>query len=457
MAQSGSGVQSNQANGRPGDLRITPTLENRVSADVRFMRLALALAQEAAYADEVPVGAIVVNGEGRVLGRGRNAPVALADPTAHAEVVALREAGVAVGNYRLDGCTLYVTLEPCAMCSGAMLHARLARVVYGAADAKTGAAGSVVDLFAQAALNHRTRVEGGVLAQECSALLSNFFQSRRLALRTERDGDARHWPLPDWALRTPDRLLCLPCAHVRPMHEEAPGHYYRSDLTALEGLRMYALCNSPASEPTPSSPKQPGCARSIRTAADRSGVAWLCLHGARSWSWRFEPWAAALAEAGERVLLPDLPGFGRSDKPKRESFHTIERHRTVLSEWLADLGISRVILVLPADDARAPAILAAGLPVRVEGVAKLEALPDIRRDSEPYPDAGHRAGPRAFEMWEEGCRLKGSDAGITCITGITGSLPGLHGWPVLALASEPSPLAVQQAVEYFRKSEKLGP
>ena len=156
------------------------------------MRLALAEARAAADAGEVPVGAVVVK-DGRVIATGRNAPIAAHDPTAHAEIVALRAAAEALSNYRLDGCQLFVTLEPCAMCAGAMLHARLDRVVYGAADPKTGAAGSVVNLFADARLNHGTQVEGGVLAGEGAALLQDFFKPRRI----------NPSPLRDDALRTP--------------------------------------------------------------------------------------------------------------------------------------------------------------------------------------------------------------------------------------------------------------
>jgi tRNA(adenine34) deaminase len=141
------------------------------------MREALALAQQAAAAGEVPVGAVVVK-DGRIVARGYNRPISTADPTAHAEIVALRGAAAAEGNYRLPGCELYVTLEPCAMCVGAMVHARLARVVYGARDPKTGACGSVTDLTALAT-NHQTRFEGGLLADECGALLKRFFAERR--------------------------------------------------------------------------------------------------------------------------------------------------------------------------------------------------------------------------------------------------------------------------------------
>ena len=147
--------------------------------DHDFMTLALVEAQAAAAAGEVPVGAVVVcNGE--VIATGRNAPIEGHDPTAHAEIIALRAAAQALGNYRLPDCELYVTLEPCAMCSGAMLHARLKRVVFGAADAKTGAAGSVINLFDQPQLNHQTALCSGVLAHEAAALLKNFFKERRL-------------------------------------------------------------------------------------------------------------------------------------------------------------------------------------------------------------------------------------------------------------------------------------
>jgi tRNA(adenine34) deaminase len=143
-----------------------------------FMREALALAAEAAAAGEVPVGALVVK-DGEVIGRGYNRPITSSDPTAHAEIVALREAAAALGNYRLTGCELYVTLEPCAMCVGAMVHARLARIVYGASDPKTGACGSIVDLPGLAAFNHHGRFEGGVLAEECGGVLKKFFAERR--------------------------------------------------------------------------------------------------------------------------------------------------------------------------------------------------------------------------------------------------------------------------------------
>jgi tRNA(adenine34) deaminase len=184
-------------------------------SDADFMREALALAQVAWAAGEVPVGAVVVK-EGEIVGRGFNSPISGHDPTAHAEVIALRDAAQRLGNYRLPGCTLYVTIEPCVMCAGAIMHARIARMVYGAPDPKTGAAGSVVDLFGDLGnvrgrtegagdagephphprplslrargagrLNYHAEVTGGVLAEECGKLLSEFFVNRRTV--TDRD------------------------------------------------------------------------------------------------------------------------------------------------------------------------------------------------------------------------------------------------------------------------------
>jgi tRNA(adenine34) deaminase len=146
--------------------------------DLRFMREALALARLAETAGEVPVGAVVVK-DGVIVGRGYNAPISRHDPTAHAEIAALRDAALHIGNYRLAGCELFVTLEPCVMCVGAAFHARIARVVYGAKEPKTGAAGSVFNLFTEARLNHHARIEGGVLEDECGKLLSDFFARRR--------------------------------------------------------------------------------------------------------------------------------------------------------------------------------------------------------------------------------------------------------------------------------------
>ena len=146
--------------------------------DEYFMREALSMARSAECLGEVPVGAIVVR-DGQIVGRGFNSPIGESDPTAHAEIAALRDAARHLENYRLPGCELFVTLEPCAMCAGAILHSRIARVVYGARDLKTGVHGSVVDLFAVERLNHHTEVVCGILAEECGQLLSSFFADRR--------------------------------------------------------------------------------------------------------------------------------------------------------------------------------------------------------------------------------------------------------------------------------------
>lgn len=146
--------------------------------DADYMQEALQLAAQAAAAEEVPVGAVVVR-DGMVIGRGYNQPITCADPTAHAEIMAMREASRALGNYRLADCDLYVTLEPCVMCSGAIMHARIRRVIFGASDPKTGACGSAIDLFAQSHLNHHATVEGGVLAENSVVLLQEFFARRR--------------------------------------------------------------------------------------------------------------------------------------------------------------------------------------------------------------------------------------------------------------------------------------
>jgi tRNA(adenine34) deaminase len=146
------------------------------------MRIALEAAAKAGGRDEVPVGAVVVV-DGAIIGQGFNAPISTHDPSAHAEIAALRDAAARLGNYRLPGCDLYVTLEPCAMCAGAIMQARIRRLVFGAADPKTGACGSIVNLLAEPRLNHHTTVTGGVLAEECGALLKQFFAGRRNGVR----------------------------------------------------------------------------------------------------------------------------------------------------------------------------------------------------------------------------------------------------------------------------------
>ncbi|MBQ0921177.1 tRNA adenosine(34) deaminase TadA [Hydrogenophaga aromaticivorans] len=364
------------------------------------MREALAEAQRAAQAGEVPVGAVVVQG-GRVIATGRNAPIDDLDPTAHAEIVALRAAARALGNYRLDDCTLYVTLEPCAMCSGAMLHARLPRVVFGAADPKTGAAGSVVNLFAEPQLNHQTTVQGGVLADECGALLSDFFRRRR-----EDQRRAAH-PLREDALRTPDaRFAGLPDYPWEPNHV--------SDLPSLNGLRLHYLDLGPSDAP----------------------ITWLCLHGNPAWSYLYRKMIPVFAASGARVVAPDLIGFGKSDKPKKEGAHSFTWHRQVLLELVERLDLHNVVLVVQDWGGLLGLTLPMAAPERYRGllvmnttlatgdaplspgflawremcaknpefdVARLFARGNPQMSAEecaaynaPFPDRGHRAALRAF-------------------------------------------------------------
>ena len=274
--------------------------------DEHCMGLALALAREAAAAGEVPVGAVVVK-DGQLIASGRNAPIAGHDPTAHAEIIALREAASVLGNYRLDGCTLYVTLEPCPMCSGAMLHARLARVVFGAADPRTGSAGSLIDLFAQPQLNHQTDVVGGVLAQECGQVLKDFFKPKRMNLDPVRED----------ALRTPDAAFAgLPDCPWPP--------HYLNDLPSIGGLRMHYLDEGPKDAP----------------------LTWLCLHGNPAWSYLYRKMIPVFLAQGHRVVAPDMIGFGKSDKPKKDHFHQFETHRHSLLELVERLDLRKVVLVV---------------------------------------------------------------------------------------------------------------
>ncbi len=281
-----------------------------VLTDEQGMQLALAEARLAAAAGEVPVGAVVVK-NGQVIATGRNAPIASHDPTAHAEVVALREAARVLGNYRLEGCTLFVTLEPCSMCSGAMLHARLDRVVFGATDPRTGAAGSVLNLFGLSQINHHTQVTGGVLADACGQLLRDFFKP----LRVNAD------PLREDALRTPDA-----CFDGLPDYPWAPR--YVSDLPSMAGLRLHYLDEGPTN------------------AGKSAPITWLCLHGNPAWSYLYRKMIPVWLAAGHRVVAPDLLGFGKSDKPKKDSFHAFHTHRQYLLEWIERLDLQRVVLVV---------------------------------------------------------------------------------------------------------------
>ena len=289
-----------------------------MSSDDFFMAQALVLARQAAAAGEVPVGAVVVK-DGLLIATGRNAPIGRHDPTAHAEIVALRAAAQILGNYRLYECELFVTLDPCAMCSGAMLHARLKRVVFGAAEPRTGAVGSVINLFNEAQLNHQTEVQGGVLAGPCGQVLQDFFQQRRSLQRAE--AQTKH-PLRDDALRTPDsRFVALPDYPWEPR--------YISDLPALGGLRMHYLDER----------GQNGPLQGTQTT-------WLCLHGNPAWSYLYRKMIPIFLAAGHRVVAPDMVGFGKSDKPKKDTAHSFSWHRQTLLELVERLDLRNVVLVV---------------------------------------------------------------------------------------------------------------
>ena len=336
------------------------------NSDQHFMQLALEQARLAAAAGEVPVGAVVVK-DGQVIGTGRNAPIGAHDPTAHAEIAALRQAAQAVGNYRLDGCALYVTLEPCAMCSGAVLHARLDRVVFGATEPKTGAAGSVLNLFDNTTLNHQTQVEGGVLAQECGQVLQAFFQQKRSDQALDRR--AAH-PLRDDALRTPDA-----CFVDLPNYPWPP--HYVSDLPALQGLRMHYVDVGPHD----------------------AALTYLCVHGSPGWSYLYCQMIPVFAEAGHRVVAPDLIGFGKSDKPKRESAHRFSWHRDVLLQLMECLDLQRVVLVVQDWHCVWGLALLDVAPQRFAGLLVAHAEPSSKGaadDAAPFPDKGHQAALRAF-------------------------------------------------------------
>ena len=339
-------------------------------SDADFMALALAQARRAADLGEVPVGAVVVR-RGKVIGRGYNAPISGHDPSAHAEIMALCEAATALENYRLDDCELFVTLEPCAMCAGAMLHARVKRVVFGALEPKTGAAGSVVDLFSITELNHQTQVQGGVMAAECAAVLQDFFREKRQS--TKRDNQ----PVRDDALRTPESRF-----------NDLPGYpwqgHYVSDLPSLQGLRLHYLDEGPKDAP----------------------LTWLCLHNPTTWSYAFRRMIPALLEAGHRVLAPDLIGFGKSDKPKKESAHSLGWHRQIVLEFIEELGLHHIVLVLQdkADflGLRLPQVMSqhcAGVWAINPRTLKADKEPHAAYDA-PFPDRGHQAALRAFASFQ---------------------------------------------------------
>ena len=288
-----------------------------MNTDLLWMQAAIELAKEAGQSGEVPVGAVVVR-DGILVGRGRNGPVGTNDPTAHAEIMALRDAAKTIGNYRLENCSLYVTLEPCTMCAGAILNSRISRLVFGAAEPRTGAAGSVLDVFSNQDINHQTEVTGGVFAHECRQLLQQFFKPKRVNMN----------PLREDALRPPDEWF-----------EGIPDYpwtaHYVSDLPSLKGLRLHYL--------------DEGHRELLNEGQDslnRQQITYVCLHGNPAWSYLYRKMIPTFTAHGHRVVAPDLIGFGKSDKFKKASQHSFEFHRQVLLDFIEHLDLKRIVLVV---------------------------------------------------------------------------------------------------------------
>ncbi len=380
------------------------------TSDAQFLEIALAQARKAAAAGEVPVGAVVVK-DGQVISVGHNSPIGACDPTAHAEINALRAAAQKLGNYRLDGCDLYVTLEPCAMCSGAILNSRIRRVVYASPEPKTGAAGSVLNLF-NTALNHQTQLQYATeLGADCAysmpastQLLQNFFSKKRA--ERQRDHAESHPLRPD-ALRTPEH-----CFENLPGYEFAPN--YLSDLPALGGLRMHYLDEG----------------------SKDAQITYLCLHGNPAWSYLYRKMIPIIVASGARVIAPDMIGFGKSDKPKKDNFHSFTWHRQCLLEFVERLDLNNIVLVVQDWGGILGLTLPMQAPQRYKGLLVMNTTlacgdapltegfkawremcakkPDFdiaklfsrgnphMSEAEcaaymaPFPDVGHRAATRAF-------------------------------------------------------------
>ena len=396
----------------------TNGFEQIVPQESVFMRLAAAEALKAGAAGEVPVGAVVVcNGE--VIATGSNHPVSAHDPSAHAEMIALRAAAARLGNYRLPDCELYVTLEPCAMCAGAMLHARLKKVIFGAYDPKTGAAGSVIDLFANPQLNHQTSVQGGVLEPECSALLKDFFKGRRKREKEENTMSG--------VLRTPDeRFADLPGYPFAP--------HYIGDLKGYQGLRLHYLDEGRVDAPGQEVPGQE--APGQEAPGQEAQKVFLCLHGQPTWSYLYRRMIPVFTAAGHRVIAPDFFGFGKSDKPLDEARYTFAFHRGMLLNLIERLDLRNIVLVVQDWGGLLGLTLPMEMPERFAGLLVMNTMfatgdvplgqgfldwrafsnkhpdlavgkllgrtcPHLSQDEAaaydaPYPDAAYKAGVRRF-------------------------------------------------------------
>ena len=345
--------------------------------ETAFLRLALAQAQMACAAGEVPVGAVLVH-RGQVIATGHNRVIADCDPSAHAEIVALRAAGSYLGNYRLQDCELFVTLEPCAMCAGAIAHARLKRVVYGVRDARAGAAGSVLDVLKNSGISHQTTAIcvqddadfDAALQTELQNLLPHFFQAKRR--------QTAPWPLRPDAVRTPQH-----CFIAWP---ETVATRYTNDLPALAGLRLHYWDSLPQFQ------------------QESGQQTMVCLHDGQTWSQDFADFFAQQSR-NVRVLVLDLPGFGRSDKLKKWQKNQASTYWVqVVCEWLRAVAPEALISgavqwVLPCLQHPMVPLLQAALPAAFTQPPLVIALPNSRSwRGAPYPDAGHR---QALSAWHQ--------------------------------------------------------
>ena len=347
------------------------------------MQEALAQARQAAAEGEIPVGAVVVAPDGEIiLGKGHNRCIADHDPSAHAEIQALREAARTLGNYRLDGCTLYVTLEPCAMCSGAMLHARLEHVIYAVPDPRTGAAGSVLDLFAPSGINHQTTAsllsdtEGGLqLRQQCADLLTGFFRARRQQQAQQRQ-HAASAPLREDALRPSAKSL-------------------KEEGVLQPGSRWTLV-------PDPGTPTTAAWRVHHLEQGDPAAPTVVLLHGYAGHAGLWQELSDELAHAGWRTLAPDLPGHGLSDKPRQPALHSLPWHQAMLQTWLERQNLPTGWLLVTLDQA---ALLVPGdlPPSRVLALESGEA-PIAWPDDPILASSDHTTGRAAAQDWRLRCQ-----------------------------------------------------
>lgn len=353
------------------------------------MQLALEQAYVAEKLGEIPVGAVVLL-DGKVVGTGYNQTISESDPTAHAEVVAIRAAAKLLGNYRLDKCTLYVTLEPCTMCMGAIFHSRIAKVYFGAFDPKTGACGSVLNLPSDHRINHHCQVVGGVSQTQCGLQLSGYFERLRASKSLTRV------PLREDALRLPHGALSSYMGGVKSQPVD--------DLKAANGLRIQ-IWQNPASTSNP-----------------KNLV--LCLHGATSWSYIYRAVLTADIPARTMVLALDFPGHGGSDKTKKGGEFEVANQLSIVNDLLVRFTASTIHLLGQDTGCELAVRLAAGNPGRISGMTLfnpvcMDSKPSLNRGaairsrqqfiaalqdqcernmadidalSAPYPDAGHLMG-----------------------------------------------------------------